>query len=220
MTDEEKQDWNDFTERFAAEILAHFVDKKYRSLHLRCNDKQPEHDKTPDMYSNSLNIGVEVTRSLSREEGKELNIIRQVFKGMKTLEEARSAGTNNIFEIKVALDDNEGEEIRTISKKCGFEISDSLVNIENIAAAINKKLYKLNHDPQYEKFQSNELFLYTDFLLNIEDLPDLKGQVNIEPGRLLFDVIYILSGDKLFVLDGNVNFQKMLICTLGRIDQP
>lgn len=152
--------------------------------------------ESPDYQSRELDIGIEVTRAITKKQGNHLSIINQYFgKGLcgeYIMEEAEKRYPKIIGRISVV----DGHAV--YSEHDG--LCDFSRHTELIKTRVAHKTKKLNNG--YRLFSQNWLYIFAHVVLELHDVIDLFVENNHNQ-PIKFDKIFINSIDRLYVISNN-----------------
>lgn len=154
-------------EEIAKEKLACFVDGKFKQLELK--------DK-PDLQSEELDIGIEVTRCLNKEDGVTDAFDRETISSNMPFEE-RKEKMQNMHASGVLYQSNDGKVIG----HCLFQ--DPIKKMGTIRKSIKEKVFK---SKGYKKFKTNCLYLFLDWQFDENELKEIINGVDDNPFDYLF----------------------------------
>lgn len=165
----------------------------YNKLWENCFDVNKE---KPDLQSETLNIGIEVTRALPQRNGKINSMFNKYI-------------NRNIkySELKTKVE-SLGGSVYKIGKTTVMSPTQGLSNFKNhiddLVYAI--KIKTINKLPDYKKFSKNMLYVFThEALLTQADIEEAFKILNLELSEydLKYDLYFINCVDIIFVVDMN-----------------
>ena len=148
----------------------------------------------PDFQSKKYNLGLEVTRAISRDDGRIWSFINQYY-GKETGGHVIKNGIDKRFKGRFRA------RAGTMGDTAYFssDLDDAQIIIKTVET-IHTKLKKLNH--HYKVFARNYLYIFGETgLFEGEILGDIKKRVQDFDYPVKFDVIFINAIDRLFVMD-------------------
>lgn len=144
----------------------------------------------PDLQSQELNVGIEVTTSRNTNDRKKINFLNKYLHG-------KNLNANQ----KKAIIDRHAKELKGLEKDITVEKNGlsycklESEHYENILNCIKNKKMKAK---DYVKFESNQLFIITQ-TISLDSLMLLGIFDKIKNSK--FDIIYIYCLDVLYILD-------------------
>lgn len=182
-----------YFEEIAKEKLSCFVDERFKRLELK--------DK-PDLQSEELNIGIEVTRCLNKkdknkedeeDEGATEAFVRETFGSNMPFEERKEI-MRNTHASGVLYQSNDGKVIAHCM------LQDPKKKMETIRESIKEKGVK---SKGYKKFKTNCLYLFVNMQFDECEIRDIIDGVDDN----LFDYLFIDIEDGVYVYSSKI--QKM-----------
>lgn len=184
--------------------------KKYYEGYAKCNlfinycsdYKKLRKKESPDFQNEKLDVGIEVTRAISTEDGQALNTINEYFgKNLsgKFIKNEINAKYYGKFKYKIETFDDDTayyrEDYNKENKKNEIEI------------AIKSKLNKLNN--KYKIFKTNCLYVFGGTCLIEKDILE-SVMTDIQKINLKnkFDIIFVNAVDMLYIMNFNENSIK------------
>lgn len=165
-----------YYEEIAKEKLACFVDERFKLLELK--DKQ-------DLQSEELDIGIEVTRCLNKEDGVTDAFDRETISSNMAVEERIGKLERMRAKGKICqLDDG-----KTIAH---IVFPDLLEKKKTLLQSIKEKIVK---SKGYKKFKTNCLYLFLDWQFDENELEEIINEVDDN----LFDHLFIDVEDGIYV---------------------
>lgn len=183
--------------------------EKYAKLNLECSYSHAlsaleygYHIESPDLQSDALRLGIEVTRAISNEEGLAHRFIERYF--ARNREESFENGDTFPY-IRFNADVTMSEDIAFITAVEG--VLDFKVHLQNLQKAVATKTEKLNRI--YKKFDSNGLFIFTfnralgeeEILYSIHAAEESLMEMG-QGAPYLYDTFFINCVDRLYVVEG------------------
>lgn len=174
-----------YYEEIAKEKLACFVDERFKRLELK--------DK-PDLQSEELNIGIEVTRCLNKkdknkedeeDEGATEAFVRETFGSNMSFEERKEIMRKTHASGEL-YQSNDGKVIAHCM------LQDPKKKMETIRESIKEKGVK---SKGYKKFKTNCLYLFVNMSFNEYEIRNIIGGVD----DILFDHLFIDIEDGVYV---------------------
>lgn len=167
-----------YFEEIAKEKLASFVDERFQCLELK--------DK-PDLQSEELDIGIEVTRCLNKEDGATDAFDRETVSSNMTAEER----TEKLERMKAKGEIRQLDDGKTIAH---IVFPDLLEKKKTLLQSIKEKGFK---SKGYKKFRTNCLYLFLDWQFDENELKEIINGVDDNPFDHLFidieDGVYVYS---------------------------
>lgn len=169
-------------------------------------DKLESKREKPDLQSEELDIGIEVTRTLQTREGNINHIFNEFINKNKDF---------NIMKYEI---ESLGGEISKIGNSTVMSPTKGLCDFKNhiddlVESIKVKTIEKL---PNYKKFSKNMLYIFTETaLFNKDDITKTFNVLNQELPKEnpKFDLYFINCIDKMFVVDVNGNIlNEITIC--------
>lgn len=191
---------NDNFERYTRAILGLSEDKRFFSLAHRADGELVKKSFFPDFIPPSADsqfqVGLEVTRAYTEEQGLENAWIDKNFGKQKTAYEINE--DRKTFGSRLKAEAKTINGITYIDDRGMFNYED---RVSQVKESIKRKLNLLNSsDGHAETFSSNRLFIYQPFGLLRYSLDELhKYQESFKTPKK-FDVIYLFYMDELSVL--------------------
>ena len=167
-----------YFEEIAKEKLACFVDERFKCLELK--------DK-PDLQSEELDIGIEVTRCLNQEDGTTDAFDRETVSSNMTAEER----IGKLERMKAKGEIRQLDDGKTIIH---IVFPDLLEKKKTLLQSIKEKFFK---SKGYKKFKTNCLYLFLDWQFDENELKEIINGVDDNPFDHLFidieDGVYVYS---------------------------
>ena len=195
---------NYYTTKYFEEFARLLLNKLYKLKLIHREDRYGI--DRPDLISTSEQIGIEVTQSINEIEAKQNKVFQLKYnhdRNNEILQMAKRLHVDN--NLKFA------KNVAYFSIPCNKEstIAELLQTIKNKIISINKKDYNI--------YKQNCLFIYKScFESDIEDsIPEIQNILNQDtPSTLIFNKIYILNNDILFLIDKDKNSKTFLTKSL------
>lgn len=153
-----------------------------------------ENFESPDWQSETLDIGIEVTRALDEKDGELEHIIDKLFnkgfsgKEVKKIVKEKHTKYSRFFRSK--------HNIAYCSVPYLYR-----TEIKKIAKAITIKTKKLNK--HFKAFKENWLYIFSDTSLCCEDIPEILSLIKNDKKDKQYDKIFINITDKILVVNRN-----------------
>ena len=185
-----------YSEIYAFLSLVYFYDKQLKCLSL--SDK-------PDLQSESLDIGIEVTESISKKYGNERFHINQIF--------GQKLSANEVLILSKRVKAINGK-VRIIAGFATYShhsgLFDTSTIFEKIRESIHLKSDKLNKN--YRIFKDNWLYIFTNTsLIEKNDLQTVFDYWPITYLNRNFSQLFVNCIDRIFVIEQNgIIFQILL----------
>lgn len=195
---------NYYTTKYFEEFARLLLNKLYKLKLIHREDRYGI--DRPDLISTSKQIGIELTQSINEIEAKQNKVFQLKYnhdRNNEILQMAKRLHVDN--NLKFA------KNVAYFSIPCNKEstIAELLQTIKNKIISINKKDYNI--------YKENCLFIYKScFESDIEDsIPEIQNILNQDtPSTLIFNKIYILNNDILFLIDKDKNSKTFLTKSL------
>ena len=165
-----------YFEEIAKEKLASFVDEKFKCLELK--------DK-PDLQSEELDIGIEVTRCLNKEDGATDAFCRETISSNMLFEER----TEKLERMKAKGEIHQLDDGKTIAHIVFLDLFEKK---NTLLYSIKEKIFK---SKDYKKFKTNCLYLFVNMSFNEYEIRNIIGGVD----DILFDHLFIDIEDGVYV---------------------
>lgn len=163
--------------------------------------------ESPDWHNSKLSIGLEVVNAMSEQDGQK-NVILNEFFGKKLDAEVIIKKVNRKYpKWKNTIKNHDG--IAYVEETYSFAYIDKIKLIES---ALNKKTKLLNTN--YTIFKNNWLFIFSNkYIISELDIQLLMNRYieNVDVEKVSFNRVFVLSYDKLFVIDDFLNFIEIQI---------
>lgn len=180
-----------FYEKYALASMKFFYGKDLKNF---------VHSECPDLQNEKNSIGVEVTRGISEYEGKFSRLAIECMEKNLPLEE-RFSKANRMFRDNF---------LGVIHENNAFVIADPEngdnsyeLHIRQIVDKIKIKVDKL--EKLYKKFETNNLYVFSEFPLKSKHIWILADLLNAE-NLVQYDLYFINALDRIYVINTKDNF--------------
>ena len=190
---------NKYTKRYYEQYALFALAECYEGFCLNKFKKE----ESPDWISEELNIGIEVVRAISKEEGEETSILQTFFgkgnNGQDIKLEVIRRYENT--ERKCLIDDIKlYNNIAYVTKDISFNSDFRNKKIDTIRAKILNKTKKLNYN--YTKCSKNWLFVFVDIdVFENEVVSIIKSVIELESFENYYDEYFFATDDSLIIVD-------------------
>lgn len=148
----------------------------------------------PDFKSNKYDIGLEVTRAISRNDGKVWSYINQYYGRAEKGQALKN-------EIDTSYKGRYKSRYGLVADTAYFssDLNDEQI-VEKVMETMNRKLFKLNNI--YKIFENNYLYIFGETgLFDSEMIEKIKNKIIELDYQKKYDVIFINAIDRIFVID-------------------
>lgn len=211
LTKKEKRanndDYNNYYERYARNLLSFVVDDRYSSLFHRADGLEKDKSKFPDFIptSKDFDVGFEVTRCLGENEGQYDRWVAENCGQGKTLAQIEESKQKHFKSLTNAHAEERFEAVVFTKDEGGLSDVEKTKNIDGLKRVIRRKLEILNSkDGHSQTFGKNELFVFINDFVGQSDIKRIVGDFDFAGYALSFDEIFLMNLEKLFV----VGFRK------------
>lgn len=174
----------EYMEQYAKLSLVYCYDERLSVL---------QKGEEPDWQSIELDVGIEVTEALHREDGRKRNAINQYFgKGLDCHQLKEQFGKK--------YPEYDGQLWVLENTACFSDSYDMQDKIQQVCLAIESKTRKLNH--HYRRFRNNWLYVFLPGLLNGADIPEIFQAYEMVNSQfpLKFDKVFLNSHELIYIM--------------------
>ena len=182
----------EFYEKYARASLEFFYGEKLKKFVLA---------ECPDLQNDTDNIGVEVTRGISQYVGKMSRLANECMENNLTFDQKISRA-NRMFRKNFLGIIHESGAFVIADPQNGVDSYE--IHIREIVEKIKIKVEKL--DKLYKKFETNCLYVFTEYPLKSKQIWVLADLMNAE-NLSQYDIYFINALDRVYVINAKDNFK-------------